>query len=62
MEECEEPVAQVGHEDDDGPLGQKDDAHGAEDEGEADGGEAIHGPEEDAVDDELQEETDGQVF
>lgn len=55
-------VARVGHEDDDGPLCQENYPHGAENQAETDGGEPIHGPEQDAVDKELQEETGSEVF
>ena len=55
LEQGEKPVAQIGHEDDNGALSQEDNAHGPEDQAQADGGETVHGPEKDAVDEELKD-------
>ena len=52
----EEPEAPVRGQDDHGPLGNKDDLHGPEDQAQADGSDAVHGAEEDAVDEKLQED------
>jgi hypothetical protein len=49
----QEAVAQVGEEDDHGPLGQEDEPHGAEDKAEADGGDTVHGAKENAIDENL---------
>ena len=61
-EELEGPVRRIAAEDDHRSLREEDDAHGAEDQAQADGRHAIHCAEQHAVDEKIDDQAEGKNF